>query len=76
MPNIIITSLINLPCPGLASKKSLLALSEKRITTTAREILRGRYGQQITVSCFAQRTHQGWYGKCVIDNLSYDYEIM
>lgn len=78
MANIVISSInINLPCPGLASKKRLSQLSEKRITVKAREILRNHFvSHNVTVSCSALYQNQSWSGTCSINGMTHQFQIL
>ena len=62
--------------PGLARNKSLLALSQKRITKAAREALRKEYGDKnVEVSCSAQVSVQEWHGECKLSGVEHQYTI-
>jgi len=62
--------------PGLARNKSLLALSQKRITKAAREAFRKKYGEEnVEVSCSAQVSAGEWHGECKLCGVEHRYTI-
>jgi hypothetical protein len=61
---------------GLGRNKSLLSLSEKRITKAVRETLRRHWpNARIWVSCAASIEEGNWRGACGIEDAEYDYWI-
>ena len=61
---------------GLARNKSLLALSQKRITKAAREALRKKYAEKnVEVSCSAQVSAKQWHGECKLYGVEHRYTI-
>ncbi len=61
---------------GLGTVRSLLELSEKRITTVARKTLRKHYGpENVEVSGEAELVKNKWRGQCTVHGESLVYEI-
>jgi len=62
---------------GLASRKKIDSLSQKRVTRKVREVLRRQFGEDnVQVSCGATYQNNRWIGKCVINNKTYQWEIL
>ncbi len=65
-------ALLNIPnhqavlLPGLASRKNLVDLSEKRVTVVVRNALKNHF-KKVVVSCTVAKTHGVWYGHCQIN---------
>lgn len=61
---------------GLGKNKPFLGLSEKRITKSAREVLRKQFGNaSVEVSCSAKASGEGWRGECKINGIPHQYRI-
>ncbi len=61
---------------GLGRNVAFAHLSEKRITTFVRKLLRGLYGlENVNVSCSATYKNGTWAGFCRIRDDSCQYEI-
>ena len=76
MPTLTVNNGWLCPLPGLGKKTRFDSLSEKRITKSAREVLRRKYGQpNVTVSCSAEFDGSVWVGTCEIHGQPFRYRI-
>jgi hypothetical protein len=76
MPTLTVTNGYRKDLPGLGSIQAFAALSQKRVTKSAREALRQKYGQlAVEVSCTAEFDGTGWMGTCKINGDPHRYRI-
>jgi hypothetical protein len=66
---------ISQPLGGLANRKPLQNLSEKRVTTKIREELRRIYGYSIEVTCVVSCINGVWKGRCKVSGQKYDFYV-
>lgn len=74
MPSLIVQNMKSLQLTGLGRRVSFNDLSQKRVTTCVRTVLRA-FLENVKVSCSAKYVNGQWIGTLNIDNIQYQYVV-